>query len=154
MSCTGIPASFASDTIFRRLVRMFLSLSEAIVSKVGVSPDLPMRLRREIPTRLGGCRRFRRQVWTEMKDTVVSVILIVSVFVLFPYVGMLLRVTCDHDPTVTTSVRWLHRKHAIQLREFLLKLYKRCDSYVCPGLEGDPVSELNGSVSDILEVRI
>ncbi|CAI8035521.1 Carbohydrate sulfotransferase 14 [Geodia barretti] len=75
-----------------------------------------------------------------MKEIVISILLFVSAFALFPYVGMILSSTCDHSPTVAATGRWLHRKHAAQLTEIQSRYLFQA-----------PASELNGTVTDIIE---
>ena len=94
-----------------------------------------------------------------MKEIVISILLFVSAFALIPYVGMILSSTCDHSPTVAATGRWLHRKHAAQLTEIQSRYlfqgeYKllMIDDIILSNAA--PASELNGTVTDIIEVRI
>jgi hypothetical protein len=61
------------------------------------------------------CRGYEHVL--RMKEIVISILLFVSAFALFPYVGMILSSTCDHSPSVAATGRWLRRKHAVQLTE-------------------------------------
>ena len=43
-----------------------------------------------------------------MKEAIISVLLFVSTFVLFPYIGMILSFTCNNSLTGKKTVRWFH----------------------------------------------